>query len=131
MYNPLYYILKFYDGYNSSNVAPNFRINTGIAQGDTSNCVEMNLALALKNFGKNVEFTTVWEEGHNTAERGGSSYSKTNFISWVAECMGVENTTTDSSSSSSDSSSSSSDSSSGIHIKIAIFNIILIIGLII
>ena len=131
MYNPLYYILKFYDGYNSSNVAPNFRINTGIAQGDTSNCVEMNLALALKNFGKNVEFTTVWEQGHNTAERGGSSYSTTNFISWVAECMGVETTnTTDSSSSSSDSSSSSSDSSSGINLKIAIFNIILIIGLI-
>ena len=90
----------------------------------------MNLALALKNFGKNVEFTTVWEEGHNTAERGGSSYSTTNFISWVAKCMGVENTSDSSSSSSSDSSSSSSDSSSGIHIKIAIFNIILIIGLI-
>ena len=130
MYNPLYYLLKFYGGYNSSNVAPYFRINTGITQGDTSNCVEMNLALALKNFGKNVEFTTVWEQGHNTAERGGSSYSTTNFISWVAECMGVENTS-DSSSSSSDSSSSSSDSSSGINIKIAIFKIILIIGLII
>ena len=130
MYNPLYYLLKSYDGYNTSNVASYFRINTGITQSDTSNCVEMNLALALKNFGKNVEFTTVWDQAHTTAERGGSSYSTTNFISWVAECMGVENTS-DSSSSSSDSSSSSSDSSSGISIKIAIFKIILIIGLII
>ena len=125
MYNPLYYLLKSYNGYNSSNVASYFRINTGIIQSDTSNCVEMNLALALKNFGKNVEFTTVWEQGHNTAERGGSSYSTTNFISWVAECMGVEITNT------SDYSSSSSDSSSGINIKIAVFNVILIIGLII
>ena len=35
----------------------------------------MNLALALKNYGKNVEFTTVWDQGHTTAERKGSSYS--------------------------------------------------------
>jgi hypothetical protein len=105
MYNPLYYLLNYYDGYNTSNVASYFRINTGIAQGDTANVVEMNLALALKNFGKNVEFTTVWEEGHNTAERGGSSYSTSNFISWVADCMGVDSSDSSSSSSSSDSSS--------------------------
>ena len=120
MYNPLYYLLKFYEGYNSSTVASYFRINTGITQGDTSNCVEMNLALALENYGKNVEFTTVWEQGHNTAERGGSDYSTTNFISWVAECMDVQDSSSDS--------SSDSDSSSGI-IKIVFFNIILIIGL--
>jgi len=59
MYNPLYYLLSSYDGYKSTNVASYFRINTGITQGDTSNCVEMNLALALKNYGTNVEFTTV------------------------------------------------------------------------
>ena len=86
----------------------------------------MNLALALKNFGKNVEFTTVWEEGHNTAERGGSSYSTSNFISWVADCMGVE----DSSDSSSSSSSSSSSDSSGIFINYSLIYIFLIIGLI-
>ena len=90
MYNPLYYLLEFYDGYKKSTVASYFRINTGITQGDTSNVVEMNLALALENYGKNVEFTTVWEQGHNTAERGGSSYSTSNFISWVAYCMGVD-----------------------------------------
>ncbi len=126
MYNPLYYLLNYYDGYNTSNVASYFRINTGIAQGDTANVVEMNLALALKNFGKNVEFTTVWEEGHNTAERGGSSYSTSNFISWVADCMGVE----DSSDSSSSSSSSSSSDSSGIFINYSLIYIFLIIGLI-
>ena len=58
-----------------SKVTSYFRINTGITQGDTSTCVEMNLALALKNYGKNVEFTTVWDQGHTTAERKGSSYS--------------------------------------------------------
>ena len=62
MYNPLYYLLSSYDGYKSTNVASYFRINTGITQGDTSNCVEMNLVLALKNYGINVEFTTVWEQ---------------------------------------------------------------------
>ena len=89
MYNPMYYIHNNYDGYQSSKVASYFRINTGITQGDTSTCVEMNLALALKNYGKNVEFTTVWDQGHTTAERKGSSYSTSNFISWVADCMGV------------------------------------------
>ena len=91
MYNPMYYISPLYDGYKSSKVASYFRINTGITQGDTSNCVEMNLALALKNYGKNVEFTTVWEQGHTTAERKGSSQSTSNFISWINTCMGVSN----------------------------------------
>ena len=123
MYNPLYYLLSSYDGYKSSNVASYFRINTGITQGDTSNCVEMNLALALKNYGKNVEFTTVWEQGHTTAERGGSSYSTTNFISWVADCMGVEYTTSDTTSES----SSNNNDSSGININIAFIFLIFII----
>ena len=122
MYNPLYYLLSSYDGYNTSKVASNFRINTGITQGDTANCVEMNLALALKNFGKNVEFTTVWDQAHTTAERGGSNYSTTNFISWVAECMGVSNSTSD---------SSNNKDSSAINIKIALLNIIIFMGLLI
>ena len=89
MYNPMYYICDIYSGYKSSKVASYFRINTGITQGDTSNCVEINLALALKNFGKKVEFTTVWEQGHTTAERKGSGQSTSNFISWVNNCMSV------------------------------------------
>ena len=89
IYNPMYYLLSYYDGFNSSKVADYFRINTGITQGDTSNCVEINLALALKNFTKNVEFTTVWEQGHLPAERDGSDKSTVNFISWVNKCMGI------------------------------------------
>ena len=47
----------------------------------------MNLALALQNNSnvKSVDFTTVWGQGHTTAERTGSS--TTNFISWVNECL--------------------------------------------
>ena len=47
IYNPLYYLIDYYDGYQTSDVANYFRINTGITQGDTSNVVEMNLYLAL------------------------------------------------------------------------------------
>ena len=122
MYNPMYYLIDYYDGYQTSDVANYFRINTGITQGDTSNCVEMNLALALKNYGKNVEFTTVWEQGHNTAERGGSSYSTTNFISWVCDCMGVECST-------SSSSSSSSSNSSNFYLKNSLIYLYVMIGL--
>ena len=88
MYNPMYYICKKYSGYKSSKVASYFRINSGITQGETSNCVEMNLALALTNLKKNVEFTTVWDKGHVEAERG-SNNSTFNFISWVNKCMNI------------------------------------------
>ena len=47
IYNPMYYLIDYYDGYQTSDVADYFRINTGITQGDTSNVVEMNLYLAL------------------------------------------------------------------------------------
>ena len=83
MYNPMYYLINYYSGYKSSDVADYFRINTGLFQSDTGNVVEMNLYLALKNYGKNVEFTTVWEKEHVEAERKGDSTD--NFISWVEE----------------------------------------------
>ena len=83
MYNPMYYLIDYYDGYKTSDVADHFRINTGIAQSDTGNVVEMNLYLALLNYGKDVEFTTVWEKEHVEAERTGTSTA--NFISWVTE----------------------------------------------
>ena len=87
MYNPMYYLHSYYDGYQSSDVADYFRINTGITQGDTSSVVEMNLFLALTNYGKNVVFTTVWEKGHTEAERSGDA--EDNFISWIAQIEGV------------------------------------------
>ena len=83
MYNPMYYLNSYYEGYKKSDVADYFRINTGIAQGDTGNVVEMNLYLALINYGKNAKFTTVWAKGHVEAERTGTSQE--NFIAWVNE----------------------------------------------
>ena len=83
----MYYIHSYYEGYKSSDVADYFRINTGINQGDTSNVVEMNLFLALANYGKNVDFTTVWAQGHTEAERSGNV--EDNFISWIAQIEGV------------------------------------------
>ena len=83
MYNPMYYLSNYYPGYKTSDVADYFRINTGIFQSDTGNVVEMDLYLALINYGKNVDFTTVWEQKHVKAERTGDS--DTNFINWIAE----------------------------------------------
>lgn len=87
MYNPMYYLSNYYDGYGTSTVAKYWRINSGIAQGDTSLTTEMNLALALQAYDgvESVDFTTVWGQGHTTAERTGSSSE--NFIQWVNECL--------------------------------------------
>ncbi len=83
MYNPMYYLLDYYAGYMTSTVAPYWRIHTGIEQGDTATTVEMNLALALASYEgvEDVQFATVWDQGHVTAERTGDS--TTNFIAWV------------------------------------------------
>ena len=87
MYNPMYYLCDYYDGAGSSDVANYWRINTGIEQGDTSQCVDVNLYLGVLNkVGKdNVEFSTVWGQGHTQAERTGDS--TTNFINWVNDCL--------------------------------------------
>ena len=87
MYNPMYYLCDYYDGSGSSDVAKYWRINTGIEQGDTSQCVDVNLYLAVLNKvgNDNVEFSTVWAQGHTQAERTGDS--TTNFINWVNNCL--------------------------------------------
>jgi hypothetical protein len=87
MYNPMYYLDDYYDGYKTSTVATYWRIHTGIEQGDTATTVEANLALALENYDgvKGVDFETVWNQGHTTAERTGNSTD--NFIAWVNECV--------------------------------------------
>jgi hypothetical protein len=87
MYNPMYYLLDYYAGYQTSTPALHWRINTGIDQGDTSTTVEMNLALALETYTgvKDVEFTTVWDQGHTMAERTGNSTD--NFIAWVIQVV--------------------------------------------
>lgn len=87
MYNPMYFLSDYYDGCGTSRVASHWRIHTGITQGDTALTVEMNLALALQQNDSvnDVEFQTVWGQGHTMAERTGSG--ETNFIAWVVECL--------------------------------------------
>lgn len=94
MYNPMYYLSSYYEGCGTSNVAKYWRIHTGIEQSDTASTVEVNLALALKQCDdvENVEFETVWGQGHTTAERTGSSTD--NFIKWINTCLGVVSDTT-------------------------------------
>lgn len=84
MYNPLYYLSDYYEGYQSANVASYWRIRSGINQSDTALTTEVNLALALQNYGVNVDFETVWGQAHVEAERTGDSTD--NFIAWVNEC---------------------------------------------
>ena len=87
LYNPMYYLSPYYDGYQTSDVAEYWRIRTGINQSDTALCTEINLALGLANYDgvSDVDFETVWGQGHTEAERTGS-YTE-NFIAWVNACM--------------------------------------------
>ena len=89
MYNPMYYLCDAYDGYGTATPATYWRIRTGINQGDTALCTEINLALAADAYSDDtqVDFATVWGQGHTMAERTGDS--TTNFIEWVNACMGA------------------------------------------
>ncbi|QQO08712.1 subtype A tannase [Breznakiella homolactica] len=83
MYNPLYYLLEYYGGYGTSAVAKHWRINSGIIQGNAPLTMDLNLALALAEYGS-VDFEMVWAQSHTTAERKGDFIS--NFIQWVINC---------------------------------------------
>lgn len=85
MYNPMYYLDDYYDGYGASNVAKYWRIRSGIEQGDTALTTELNLKLALNQLDsvEDVDFAMIWGKGHTEAERTGNAIS--NFISWVKE----------------------------------------------
>ena len=87
MYNPMYYLSPAYAGYQTAEPATYWRIRTGINQGDTALCTEIDLALAADAYSEatQVDFETVWGQGHTEAERAGSSTA--NFIAWVQECM--------------------------------------------
>ncbi len=92
MYTPLYYLMSnstYYSGggAGSSDVAPYWRIRSGITQGDAPLCTEANLALALYAYDgvKSVDFETIWAQGHTEAEDSGDADD--NFISWVQECV--------------------------------------------
>ena len=84
MYDPLYYLTQDSRGRGTSTIAPAWRIRTGITQGDTASTVEVNLALALQQAGAgNVDFATIWGQGHTMAELTGSG--EENFIAWVTQ----------------------------------------------
>lgn len=87
MYNPMYYLSSAYEGYQTAEPATYWRIRTGITQGDTALCTEVDLALAAEAYSEQtqMDFETVWGQGHTMAERTGSSTA--NFIAWVNECM--------------------------------------------
>ncbi len=87
MYNPMYYLSSAYEGYRTAEPAAYWRIRTGITQGDTALCTEVDLALAAESYSEQtqVDFETVWGQGHTMAERTGTATS--NFIAWVNECM--------------------------------------------
>lgn len=84
LYTPLYYLCDYYAGYGTANVAAYWRIRSGINQSDTALSTEVNLALALENYGADVDFAAVWGQAHVEAERTGDSTA--NFIAWVVEC---------------------------------------------
>ena len=86
VYDPLFYLSEAYEGAGTSKPAAHWRIRTGITQGDTASTTEINLALALSASDKvsDVDFATVWGQGHTMAERTGSSTE--NFIAWVKGC---------------------------------------------
>ncbi len=98
IYTPLYYLVDNSTYYNgggsgSSDVAPHWRIRTGIEQGDAPLNTEINLALALENYSEveSVDFETIWGQGHTEAEDSGDA--DTNFIAWVEDICDAGTTT--------------------------------------
>ena len=86
LYDPICYLSGAYEAAGTSTPAAHWRIRTGITQGDTALTTEINLALALAADKRvaDVDFATVWGQGHTMAERTGSSAD--NFIEWVNSC---------------------------------------------
>ncbi len=84
--NPLYALSGHYAGFGSCEVAPHWRINTGLFQSATALCADVNLAVALGAYDgvKDVAFTPVWGRGFELAETSGDAQE--NFVSWVTDC---------------------------------------------
>ena len=84
MYNPLYYLIPSYDGYNTSTVAPLWRIRAGLLQTQTILPTSVNLFLAVKNYPnvKYADYEAVWGMGDISGIR---KKDKLEFINWVHE----------------------------------------------
>ena len=83
MYNPLYYLLPSYDGYNSTTVAPYWYIRNGLFQNKDVLTTAVNLTLALTNYKgvKPVDYQAIWGMGDIA---GLSEQNRTEFINWIA-----------------------------------------------
>ncbi len=84
MFSPLTYLMENSEEYGNSAVASYWRIRTGIEETDTALTTEINLTLGLQALGADVDFETVWDQGHTQAERTGSGTE--NFIEWLNDC---------------------------------------------
>ena len=63
LYNPLYYLCSFYNGYQTGNVARYWKLQVCLPEaGEGVLTSGTNLALALKEYGADTEFETVWGE---------------------------------------------------------------------
>lgn len=69
--------LAFLTGEAESDVAPNFRINIGVSDADTSPAVCAMLALLLEKNGSDAEFNLMWGWGHNDCD------TPTGLLDWV------------------------------------------------
>lgn len=81
MYNPMYYINAYYAGNGTAKTAKYWRIRSGISQGDTSLCTEVNLALALEQAGADVDFLELWSVGNEKNELNGNV--EINTLDWL------------------------------------------------
>lgn len=91
MYTPLYYLLNSEEGYGTATPAKYWRIRSGLFQSDCALSTEVDLALALARNDEveDVDFATIWGQGHTEAESSGTSTA--NFINWVNNCMATNN----------------------------------------
>jgi hypothetical protein len=86
MYDPFYFVAKDEKGYGTTQVAPHWRINSGVQQDSTTLVQEMDLSLCLSAIDgvRTCDLTLVWERGFAPAERVGELPA--NVASWLAAC---------------------------------------------
>lgn len=83
MYNPLYYLLPSYEGYNTTDVAPFWYIRSGLFQTTSPITSAINLILAVRKV-KNVKYVDkqiIW--GMGDVERI-TDENRKSFINWIA-----------------------------------------------
>ena len=79
MMNPMNYI-----GDDNSSVAQYWYIRHGARDRDTSFPVPINLALKLKNTGKNVDFLLAWNRPHS------GDYALDEMFKWIKDCLSMQ-----------------------------------------